>query len=308
MNVLIAGGSGFVGQAFIKAYGEKHNITVLSRNPKKAQAPCAHSDVTWLSWQELEQKSSPLAAFDAVVNCCGESVAGGRFNAAFKKKLWQSRIDPTKKLAALMHSAPKHLVWVQLSGVGIYGGFEDTKQVITKPLGLDEITRDHSFMQDLGLEWEKTAQEAFKLSAVRGVLFRLGVVLDPDGGALVPLKRAAKCNLLGPMGSGEQPFSWVAVEDVVDALNFALENSALKGTYNLVAPEVCTQKAFAKALAQACGRWTFLPTPALVLKVLLGEMAKALILKGQAVLDTHLSKQGFTFRYTRCRDWFDDKL
>ena len=83
MNVLIAGGSGFVGQAFIKAYGEKHNITVLSRHPKKAQALCAHASVTWLSWQELEQKSSTLAAFDAVINCCGESVAGGRFYAAF---------------------------------------------------------------------------------------------------------------------------------------------------------------------------------------------------------------------------------
>lgn len=225
---------------------------------------------------------------DAVVNLAGASIAEGRWTAERKKLLRSSRVDTTRALVnALAKMAARPRVFVSASAIGYYGSRGDEL--------LNEESRPGSdFLSEIAMEWESEAKKAQALG-VRVVQARLGVILAKEGGALPRMVRPFRFGLGGKIGSGRQWMSWVTLEDAVAILRFALENGAVRGPINVVSPQPVRNEEFTTALATALHRPGFFPTPAVALRLVLGEMADALLLSSQRVVPMQLEKLGYSF-------------
>jgi uncharacterized protein (TIGR01777 family) len=234
--------------------------------------------------------SAQLEGLDAVVNLAGASVAAGRWSAARKQEIRRSRVETTAHLVQAMRGCARPPpVLVSASAVGLYGNRGSEPLDETSAPGSD-------FLAEVCQAWEAAARAAEALG-VRVVLLRTGLVLSPNGGALaklVPLFRAA---LGGRVGPGTQIYSWIALEDVLGAVYYALRTSSLKGPVNLTAPEAATNGAFTRALGQVLHRPTPAPVPAGVVRALFGEMGTATLLASAQVTPRVLLESGFTFRW-----------
>lgn len=286
MKILIAGGTGFIGQALVKAW-TKHDLTVMGRN-------------TEFNLQSLQQLSDEeFATFDVVINLTGANIGAKRWSDARKKEILDSRVDATTTIATrcakLGAKAPRLM---NASAIGVYGLQPNQKQGL--PPALDENTpidfNDYSeFSAQVCRKWESATTIASD-AGVAVTITRFAVVLGP-GGALKKLKLPYLLGLGGPIASGQQPFCWVALEDVERAMTWLLEHPEVTGPVNIVSPNTVTQKEFAKTFGKVLCRPAFMPTPALALKILFGQMAEELLLHGQHVVPTRLKKLGFEFTY-----------
>jgi uncharacterized protein (TIGR01777 family) len=287
MNILITGGLGFVGtQLSIRLLDEGHTVTVVDRSP--APREYTPGAVTYLSadttsagvWQEEIDRQ------DAVINLAGVSIFG-RWDEDAKKRIYDTRILTTRNLVAAM-GEESNVTLCSTSAVGYYGFHGD--ETLTE----DDAPGD-DFLARVCVDWEKEARRASEKGA-RVVLTRFGIVLGKTGGALGQMIPAFKKFVGGPLGSGEQWFSWIHMADLLEAFLFVLDHDAVRGPVNFCSPHPVRNKSLAKTLGKVMSRPAFIKTPALAIRLALGEFGSVL-LKGQRVLPKKLLDHGFEFRY-----------
>jgi uncharacterized protein (TIGR01777 family) len=223
------------------------------------------------------------------VHLAGENIAGGRWTAAMKQKIRDSRVNGTRSLCealARMESPPK--VLVVASAIGFYGNRDDEI--------MDESSKaGEGFLSDVCREWEDATQAA-RDAGIRVVNLRIGVVLSPKGGALAKMLTPFKLGGGGIIGNGRQYWSWISIDDVAGAIHHALMTDSLSGPVNAVAPNAPMNREFTKTLGRVLRRPTILPMPAFAAKLALGEMANDLLLASTRVEPTKLIESGYKFR------------
>ncbi len=253
-------------------------------------APNSESEIEW-SPDRYSIAISRIEGFDAVYHLAGESIASGRWNDEKKKKIRESRTKGTKLLSdALANLAQPPKTLISASAIGYYGNRGDELLTESSPPGKD-------FLADVCIEWEKATDHA-KEKGVRVVNTRFGIILDKEGGALAKMLPPFRMGIGGRIGDGKQWMSWIALDDVIGALQFALTNDGLSGPVNFVAPNPVTNAEFTKALGRALSRPTFFPIPAFGVRLAFGEMADALLLSSQRVEPSKLGDSNYQFTYT----------
>jgi uncharacterized protein len=296
MKILMTGSTGLIGTALVTALaGDGQTVCRLIRaeSAMAGQAPFAEIlgkvegfDVAWNP--ATEELGGAGVGADAVVNLAGASVAGGRWTKERKELLRTSRIETTRALVgalAKMNVRPR--VLVSASAIGIYGDRGD--EVLT-----EESKPGTDFLTGLAREWEAEALKAEALG-IRVVLARFGIILAQHGGALAKMLPPFKLGVGGKLGSGQQWMSWITLEDVVGIIRLAIENGAIRGAMNVVAPQAVQNTEFTKVLAKTLHRPALFPAPTFALRLALGEMADALLLSSQRVKPQALEKLGYRF-------------
>lgn len=299
MNILLAGGTGFIGSRLLEAFQrDGHAVTMLTRSASKAERLQKKGAAIRL-WSDPDWPKA-LEGVDAVINLAGEGVADGRWTPARKEKILSSRLESTRALVGAMAKAggrPK--IMVSASAVGFYGSRGDAGINEDAPAG-------KGFLSEVCIAWESEALKARALGA-RVVLLRIGIVLGSGGGALSRMLLPFRLGLGGRLGSGAQGFPWVHVDDVVGLAREALINPALDGPVNVVSPEPLTNAEFTAALGRALRRPAIVPVPAFVLRLLLGEMSE-MLLAGQRALPAAAEKAGYRFKFPRLKECLNDIL
>ncbi len=242
-------------------------------------------------WDPLHGFRDPqaLSGLDAIVHLAGESVAG-RWTAARREAIRSSRTVGTRTLVEAIASArepPRTLVCA--SAVGYFGDRGDAV------LG-DDAPPGDGFLAEVAAAWEQAAQGA-SAHGCRVVCLRLGMVLARDGGALARMRPIFRAGMGGRLGGGQQWVSWVHLADVADAFLFALDHAELRGAYNLTAPNPVRNAELTAALGRAWHRPAWMPAPGFMLGLVLGDMAREMLLAGQRVVPTRLQAAGFRFRF-----------
>ena len=284
MRILVAGGSGFLGRALVRACGaDGHEVQVLTRHPRDAD------DVGW-SADAGGAWTATLERSDAVVNLAGEGIADQRWSTRRKAAILDSRVTSTRALVdAIRACARPPRILVSGSAIGFYGVGAATPCTEESGAGSD-------FLATVCQSWEQTANAASGVARV--VLLRTGVVLARDGGALSRMALPFRFFAGGRLGSGRQYVSWIHLDDWVEMVRWALGNGEVSGPMNLTAPAPVTNAEFTRALAAALRRPALFPVPGLALRVALGtEMADSLLLGGQRVLPARAQRLGFQFRF-----------
>lgn len=297
LSVLVTGGTGFIGTRLCEVLiAAGHEVTVLTRNKRKARQ--FRGRVTLIdSLDDLVDR----ARFDVVVNLAGEPVAGGRWTAARKRKLIESRVGTTGALVGFLERCrDKPGVLVSASAVGFYGCDPEAE------FREDSEPRP-AFGHDLCREWEDTARMAEPLG-VRVCLVRIGLVLGTDGGALGQMLLPFEFGLGGPIGDGRQWMSWIHRDDLVGLILHAIAEPSLSGPINATAPAPVRNREFAATLGRVLRRPAVLPVPAFVLHRLLGQMAEELLLNGQKVLPARAEETGYRFTFTTLEAALSDIL
>lgn len=285
MKILVTGSSGLIGSALIALLNDEgHEVLRLVRS-----APENESEVRW-DPRGASIEAEKLAGIDAAVHLAGENIADGRWTDEKKQRIRLSRIEGTRLLSeTLAGLQPRPRVLVSASAIGIYGDRGD--EVLT-----EESAPGSGFLADVCREWEAATAPAEE-SGIRVVHVRFGVVLSPTGGALAKMLTPFKMGIGGKVGSGEQYMSWIALDDVVGAIEFALTNEAVSGAVNVVAPKPQTNLEFTKTLGSVISRPTILPVPAFALRLAFGEMADAALLASARVEPARLLATGYQFKY-----------
>ena len=242
-------------------------------------------------WDPSSGRLAPaqLEGVDALVHLAGENIAGGRWTAARKARIYESRIRGTAALArALVELRRPPRTLVSASATGYYGDRGD--EVLT-----EESAPGSGFLAGLCRDWEAAADPA-SVAGVRVVHLRTGTVLSPTGGALRRLLPTFRIGAGGPIGSGRQYMSWIALADAVEAIRHLLARADLAGPVNVVAPHPVTNREFTRALGRVLRRPTLLPIPAAMLRMLFGELADDALLASARVEPERLLRSGFVFR------------
>jgi uncharacterized protein (TIGR01777 family) len=292
MKVLITGGLGFVGtQLSVRLLDRHHEVTVVDHSPKPR--PYTPKEVKYVfgdtmkagPWQaELEKQ-------DVIINLAGASIFR-RWNDDTKKLIYESRILTTRNVIDALPSACSALL-CSTSAVGYYGFRGDEKVTEDDEPGTDFLAR-------LCVNWEKEAGKAAD-KGCRVVIPRFGIVLGKTGGALGQMIPAFKAFVGGPLGSGNQWFSWIHMEDLLGAFLFILEEERFSGPVNMCAPNPVRNKELARTLGEVLSRPSCVKTPGFAIKIILGEFGNVL-LEGQRVVPEKLLGSDFTFRYPDITD------
>lgn len=300
MNLVVAGGTGFLGK---KLTGEMvrrgHSLTVLTRSPQRLASSVNLRAVQWDAetdgpWRHV------IDSADAVINLTGELIAGKRWTKKQKDVVLNSRVRSTRALvAAIERSLKRPSTLINVSAVGYYGNVPQGDVTERSPGGID-------FLAGVCAQWEAEAYKTEKLG-VRVLTPRLGVILAADGGALQRLAMPFRLFVGGYLGTGRQWFPWVHIDDVVNAFLFLLEQTACVGPVNIAAPEPVTMKEFTEVLGRVMHRPSWTAVPSFVLRVVLGEMSE-MLLTGQRVVPRKLLDAGFEFRYANLERALSDLL
>lgn len=308
MNILISGGSGFLGSAFsneimarYRAQNKALHITWLTRDSSQAHP----NDIDMMTYDEL---ASSDKSFDVVLNLAGAGIADSRWSDARKEQLLASRIKPTESLLAFIkRTSIKPKLMVSGSAIGWYGTQGD--KPLTESSGFET-----DFAHRLCDEWEQLALTANDYG-VSVAIVRTGVVIHPKGGMLGKLLTPFKMGVGGQLGDGQQIMSWVSREDWVGAAIFIIEkhladdvstqamhentqqttNDTTAVVYNLTAPNPVNNHTFTKTLGSWLHRPTFFTLPNFLLKLMFGEMS-TLLIDGQKVLPQALLDAGYEFQ------------
>jgi uncharacterized protein (TIGR01777 family) len=287
MRILISGASGLIGSALRPALNDAgHTTSALVRHSPSLDA----TDVRWNPREPLDPRG--LGGFDAIVHLAGKNISG-RWTDEFKREVRASRVQGTRTLvtaaAESFRQTGSPRVFVAASAVGYYGDRGD--EVLT-----ESSQRGAGFLAGVCQEWEDAAAPALE-AGIRVVHIRIGVVLAKNGGALQAMLTPFRFGLGGPVGSGRQFWSWVALEDVVSIFTFALNNDGLSGPVNAAAPNPARNADFTRELGKTLHRPAFFPLPALVVRTVFGEMGESLLLASARVIPAKLEAAGFRFQF-----------
>jgi uncharacterized protein (TIGR01777 family) len=287
MRIAVSGSTGLVGSEVVTVLSaEGHEVFRLVR---RVPAP-GEKAVRWDPGKG-EIDAAGLEGLDAVVHLAGENIASGRWNAARKAAIRDSRVNGTRLLCealAGLARPPKTLVCA--SAIGYYG--DRGEELLT-----EESPPGAGFLTEVCREWEAASGPAAR-KGIRVVVLRIGVVLSPNGGALSRMLPLFRIGLGGVIGSGRQFVSWVALDDLPLILLHAFQCGDLSGPVNAVAPHPVTNREFTEALGKALSRPTPLPVPAFALRLAVGgEMADALLLSSARVVPRRLEETGYRFRF-----------
>lgn len=298
MNILITGGTGFIG-SYLRTtlLQEGHLLTIVSRNPKKYESETAQNQ-RFVSWKC--NLAAEMDSVDVVINMAGASIFGRRWTDEVKDKIYYSRIESTEQLVnAIEQANNRPRLMISVSGADYYGN--SGEQV------LDESAEPgNSFLARVCRDWEKAAEPVTALG-VRLATPRLGVVLEKDGGALEQMLLPFKLFVGGPIGSGEQYFPWIHMFDLCRGLTYPIEDNNLEGAYNLNAPNPVTMDEFASELAAQLHRPAFFRVPESMIKIVLGEAANPVI-TSKRMQPKKLQQHGFEFRFQYLREALGDIL
>lgn len=300
MRVFVTGASGFVGRRLIRELLRRGDsvvaLTRRARNLAGGSAEGGASDRLTVvegdpckpgPWQQA------IAGCDAVVALAGEPVMGGRWTTDFKRRLYDSRIESVRRVVEAITALPMAegqcpRVLVSASAVGYYGSRGAQELTETSGPGSD-------FLANLCVDWEAAAESA-KPHGTRVVCLRIGVVLGEGGGALEKMLPAFRLFMGGPLGSGDQYWAWVHLEDVIGLILYSLSHAEAQGPINAVAPSPCTVREIAQQLGATLHRPSLFAVPELALKVMLGERSEVL-LGSQRVVPQRARELGYRFRY-----------
>lgn len=291
MRVAITGATGFVGRALSRALGDRGDEVVAFTREPEAAADRLEPEAVAVRWDpdDVVGIASSLAGVDAVVNLAGEPVVGKRWSAPQKARIRDSRVDGTRALVqAIALAEPRPPVFVSASAIGYYGVSGNQELDERAPSGND-------FLAGVCRDWEAEAVKA-QDSGVRTVVIRVGVVLGEGGGALPKLLLPFKLFVGGPTGSGEQWVSWIALDDLVGLILFAIDEQRVHGVLNATAPNPVTNRELAETIGHVLGRPSFLPAPSFGIRALLGEAA-TVVLDGQRVVPARALELGYSFRF-----------
>ena len=281
MRIGVTGASGFLGQRLVPALrAQGHDVVRIGRG--------AESDIQWNPSAGTIDVAR-CAGIDAFVHLAGASV-GARWTPARRHAIRASRVQGTALVARTIAAlTPRPRVLVCASAVGIYGNAGDAVLDESSPSGSD-------FLANVGREWESAADPA-RQAGIRTVHLRFGVVLSRRGGALARMLPFFRMGGGGRLASGRQWMSWIAMEDAVGAVQFALERETLVGAVNAVAPTPVTNAEFTETLARVVHRPALFPVPAFALNLMFGEMAQGTLLASQRVVPRQLLAAGYAFRH-----------
>ncbi|HLS89011.1 MAG TPA: TIGR01777 family oxidoreductase [Sphingobacteriaceae bacterium] len=331
MKAVIAGGTGFIGKALTeRLLAEGWEVTVLTRR-EGASVPQGARAVVWPArpagsggdrgggggvgdgvddggaagggggsvgggtWEDH------LTGADLVVNLAGAPIAGGRWTNRRKELILNSRIEPTKALVeAFSRLSQPPAVFINSSAVGYYGPRGD--ELITEEDGPGD-----DFLSHVCRRWEEAAVPAEDLG-VRTIMLRIGLALGRGGGALPLIALPFRLLVGGPIGSGRQWWPWIHVDDVVGLITFLSRHPEARGPINATAPQPVTNKEFARTLGRVLGKPAWLPAPAPALRLVLGEMADAMLLSGQRVIPQAARALGYRFQYEDLTAALEDLL
>ena len=290
MQVFMTGASGLLGKAVSERLrAEGHTVVAMVRGTPRA------GEVQWSPGKPLDP--AVLANADAVIHLAGKNVAT-RWTPSTKKELFESRVAGTKTVsdavAAAFARTGKPAVLISASAIGYYGVRGD--EVLT-----EDSAPGTGFLHDICVAWEAAAKSA-QDAGVRVVHPRIGVVLSKNGGALGKMLPIFKLGGGGKLGDGRQWWSWIAIDDIVGAMLFALSNAQVRGPVNLVGPDPVTNAAFTKILGEVMHRPTLLPVPRFALHVAMGkEASEETALASVRVLPKRLAEFGYQFTYPELR-------
>ena len=282
MQVVVAGGTGFLGTALVtQLRTDGHEVTVLTRHARRAD------QYEWSPYGPHSGWVHVLEGADAVINLAGAPIAM-RWTAAHKREMWNSRLRSTRTLIAATRSVRRApAIFINASAIGTYGDRGD--EMLT-----EDSTSGSGFLASMGAAWEKETLSAPPRTRV--VLLRTGIVLEQDGGALPRMALPFRFFAGGPLGSGQQYVSWIHRDDWTAMVSWALTSEGVSGPLNVTAPHPVTNLAFARTLGRVLRRPAFLPAPAFALRAVLGEMADVVV-TGQRVLPAKAHALGFEFSH-----------
>ena len=284
MKIIVSGAGGLIGSALLPSLvAAGHEVVRLVRRPVGGGS----GEIQW-NPDAGQLNPTVLDGADAVINLNGRNISEGRWNAAVKGGLRSSRLNATNTIAAAIDrcEAPPGVL-VNASAVGFYGDRGDEILNESSPVG-------EGFLAELSRDWEAAAT-GVKTADTRVVLLRLGMVVAREG-ALGKMLTPFKMGVGGPIGSGRQFWPWIGIDDVVDIVQFTLENEDLAGPLNLVSPQEIRCTAFARTLGRVLGRPAILPMPAFAARFALGEMAEALLLASARARPRALEEAGYLFQ------------
>jgi uncharacterized protein len=298
MKCFITGGLGFVGSHLTRhLLANGHTVTAVGRRPDPPRPSdpglrYISADTTRSgAWQEA------VKGHEVVINLAGKSIFT-RWTSQAKEEIFQSRVLTTRRLVeALPEQAD--ITLCSTSAVGYYGNRGEAILTENSPPGSDFLAR-------VGQAWEQEALAA-QSKGVRVVLTRFGIVLEKDGGAIPLMRKAFRSALGGNLGSGRQWFPWIHMHDLVAAFEFVIATTAFAGPVNFCAPEPVRNQTLTKVLAGKLGRPSFMPAPAMMIRMVLGEFGQTL-LDSQRAVPEKLQQHGFTFTYPRLEEALDEIL
>ncbi len=298
MNICVAGGTGFVGTRLTqRLMSHGHDVTVISSKGKSSSKNDQYPHSLQADTTKGGEWQKELGGYEVIINLTGRTIFN-YWTEAYKKQIYSSRVDTTRNIVDGLPEQTETIL-LNASAAGFYGDSGDTEQDESKSAGKD-------FLATVCQDWEQEALRA-KDKGARVATMRFGVVLGKGGGAIETMKTPFKFGLGGPIGNGRQWFPWIHIDDLVSAILFLINGAILQGAFNFTAPGQVRQKEFAKKLAGALHRPAFLPAPSFLMKTVLGEFGKSLLL-GQKVVPQALQENGFVFQYPQLEDALEEIL
>jgi uncharacterized protein (TIGR01777 family) len=287
LRIAVTGASGLIGSAlvpFLTTGG--HHVVRVVRGRRAGEG-----EASW-EWNLGRIQADRLEGLDGVVHLAGENI-GARWTRERKRRIRDSRGIGTRFLAeTLSRLSRRPAVLVSGSALGTYGNRAD--ETLTEESAT--LTAPPDFLTEVGREWE-AATEPARAAGIRVVLPRLGLVLTPAGGMLGRMLPPFRAGVGGPLGSGRQQVSWIAIDDLLGIFNHLLMTGSLSGPVNATSPHPVTNREFAETLGRVLNRPALVPVPAAALRLLFGEMADVALLSSQRMVPARLQAGGFGFRY-----------
>ncbi len=285
LRILVSGGSGTIGKALIPLLQTSgHEVIKLVRRKK-----IEDNELFWDPYNDILDIEK-AGKIDAVINLNGVDISKGKWTAKQKKLIMDSRVIPTRVLAdKIRDMSDRPEVFISASAIGFYGDSNERFLTETDPMG-------HQFISKICNEWERAGSEA-DTAGVRTVFLRTGVVLTPRGGALAKMLLPFKLGLGVILSKGRQYISWISMDDEIAAIRFILENNRIEGPVNLTAPQPLSNREFSKILGSVFSRRVLFKMPALMIKLIWGQMGKETILASTRVKPVKLLNSGFVFQH-----------
>ncbi len=296
MNIMIAGGSGFLGAALAKSFlAEGHKVFILTRGSSVISGAQA---VKWDAkttngWGHLVNE------MDVMIHLAGRSLSSWPWTSKTKRDFKDSRIIPGLALAqAILEATQRPGIFIQASGINHYGLHGAPADESTPP--------GDDFLAQLTVQWEDATKSIEELG-VRRVVVRSAVVLGKGEGLLSLMALPVKLFAGGPLGRGKFAMPWIHIDDWVSAVRYLIANENARGAYNLIAPVPTSSADFYRALASVLHRPYWFPTPAFLLQILLGEMS-VLVVEGRFAQPKRLIESGYKFQFEGPREALADLL